>query len=135
MRSSIKELIENGFPRSISLQKFNDYLKEVCEIAGIDTPTNGKRYDTDLEYYVSGLYPKHELVSSHICRRSFATNSYGKIPTAIIMRLTGHASEAMLLKYIGLSENEGAEMADEYFEKLDALERKTSMLNVVKTAG
>ena len=42
----------------------------------------------------TGIYKKHELVSSHICRRSFATNLYGKIDTLTIMKITGHKTEA-----------------------------------------
>ena len=33
----------------------------------------------------SGIYAKHELVTTHICRRSFATNFYGDIPTALLI--------------------------------------------------
>ena len=49
----------------------------------------------------AGIYPKYELITSHVVRRSFATNYYGRVPTAYIKTITGHATEAMLLKYIG----------------------------------
>jgi len=48
-----------------------------------------------------GRFAKWELVSSHIGRRSFATNHFGKIPTPIIIAATGHKSESIFLKYIG----------------------------------
>jgi len=35
-----------------------------------------------------GVFAKWKLVSSHIGRRSFATNHFGKIPTPIIMAAT-----------------------------------------------
>ena len=44
--------------------------------------------------------PKYELIGSHIGRRSFATNYYGKIPTALIMSVTGHLTESSFLMYI-----------------------------------
>jgi integrase len=49
----------------------------------------------------SGYYEKWELVTTHIGRRSLATNYYGKISTPLLMAQTGHKSESMFLKYIG----------------------------------
>ena len=43
---------------------------------------------------------KWEILSSHIGRRSFATNFYSKIPTALLMEATGHTTENVFLKYI-----------------------------------
>ena len=40
------------------------------------------------------------MVSSHIGRRSFATNYYGKMPTALIQAITGHKTESSFLLYI-----------------------------------
>ncbi|WP_304518147.1 hypothetical protein [Cecembia rubra] len=47
-----------------------------------------------------GMYPKHELITSHSCRRTFATIFYKKIPTTILMGITGHVNESTFLKYI-----------------------------------
>ena len=43
---------------------------------------------------------KWEVVGTHVGRRSFATNFYGKIPTALIMSVTGHLTESSFLMYI-----------------------------------
>ena len=51
------------------------------------------------------MYPKYELITSHTMRRSFATNHYGKIPTPILMKLTGHSRESTLLEYVGKNAN------------------------------
>jgi integrase len=94
----------NGeFPRSLSDQKYNDYIKEVCKLTGINELTQGgKMIDTDKGMRkVSGVYPKYELVTSHIGRRSFASNFYGKIPTSYLIYITAHGSEAQFLCYIG----------------------------------
>ncbi|WP_330442265.1 site-specific integrase [Flavobacterium sp. C4GT6] len=82
---------------------FNRYLKELCKEAGIDTPTKGNLIDPDTGIYGTGIYPKHMLISSHICRRSFATNFYSQreYPTPLLMSVTGHATETMFLNYIG----------------------------------
>lgn len=55
-------------PRFISNQKQNDYIKEACRIAGIDTLIH--RY-TNKEK----LYPKHELISTHNAIKTFITLS------------------------------------------------------------
>jgi integrase len=82
---------------------FNRYLKEVAKAAKIDTPTRGNLNDPETGIYGTGEYPKWMLVSSHICRRSFATNFYAEreYPTPLLMSVTGHTTEAMFLKYIG----------------------------------
>lgn len=118
----------NGdFPRQISDQKFNLYIKEVCKRAGITEKTSGaKIIKTEVETNGKketihrkqrGIYPKNELVSSHTCRRSFATNLYGKIDTLTIMKVTGHKSESQFLKYIKIT-------PIEYAEKLKSLWNK-----------
>ena len=103
----VKSILEkrNGeFPRAISDQRYNDYIKEVCRLAGIDDEMKGKvsKVLSNGEIRgVTGIYHKWELISSHVGRRSFATNYYGKVPTAYLKNVTGHATEAMLLQYIG----------------------------------
>ncbi len=91
------------FPRVISDQRYNDYIKEVCRSAKINGLMLGK-LACKTENGIRGVvdkYHKCDLITSHTGRRSFATNFYGKIPTAFLKELTGHGSEAMLLKYIG----------------------------------
>lgn len=116
----------NGkFPRSISHQKYNDYLKELCKLAGIDEPTQGtikqpitenKNKSRNDYRMVKGIYPKYELISSHVGRRSFATNFYGKVPTSVLIGITGHSTEKMFLKYIRKTETDTAIDAFKYFE-------------------
>ncbi|WP_431159095.1 phage integrase SAM-like domain-containing protein [Winogradskyella poriferorum] len=93
------------FAKSIDSAKamFNRYLKEICKLAEIDTIENGNKFDNKKKRYVNGDYPKYELVSSHICRRSFASNFYATelYPTPILMNITAHSTEKMFLEYIG----------------------------------
>ena len=108
----------NGkFPYRISDQKYNDYVKEVCKIAGIDEIVKGsKMLETEKgNRKQEGLYKKYELVTSHIGRRSFATNFYGKIPTTYLINITNHSSEAMFLNYIGKSNKDLAKETFKYF--------------------
>ena len=111
----IMKKYDGNFPRKISDQRYNEHIKKVCEKANIDTPTHGTLYDHNLKQKVTKEYPKWMLVSSHIGRRSFATNNYGKIPTIFLMSVTGHTTEAMFLTYIGKSNKDIAMELTDYF--------------------
>jgi len=118
----ILEKYNGDFPKRISDQKYNDYLKEVCKIAKLHHKVKGKKQmnisKDPLERKVrrvEGMYPKYELVTSHIGRRSFATNHYGKIPTSYLIYVTGHSSEEMFLNYIGKSNKDMALELTKYF--------------------
>ncbi len=112
------EIIESGLPYKISLTKFNEYLKDVCKEAGINTPTIGRKKESNNAPTVKKEFKKHELISSHVCRRSFATCFYGRIPTPILMNITAHGTEKVFLKYIGKTTYDNAYQMLEYFSKL-----------------
>jgi len=120
--TSILKKYNGDFPKRISDQRYNDYLKEVCKIAKLHQKIQGKKQintsKDPLERKVrrvEGMYPKYELVTSHIGRRSFATNHYGKIPTSYLIYVTGHSSEEMFLNYIGKSNKDMALELTKYF--------------------
>lgn len=118
LHSKIIEIMkkyDGNFPRKISDQRYNEHIKKVCEKAKINTPTHGTLFDHDKKEKITKDYPKHLLVSSHIGRRSFATNNYGKIPTSFLMYITGHTTEAMFLTYIGKSNKDIAMELTNYF--------------------
>lgn len=106
-----------NFPYSISDQKYNDYIKDVCKLAEINEKVKGSIIEVTKKEKrkKSGTYEKWELVSSHIGRRSFATNNYGKIPTSLLISATGHSTEKMFLEYIGKSDTQKALQLAEYF--------------------
>jgi len=85
----------NKLPKTISNQKFNDYIKEVCKLANFDEKG---RVSSKPEKILA------DLVSSHTARRSFATNYYLQgFPTIDLMKITGHKTERSFLKYIRVS--------------------------------
>lgn len=90
----------NKLPKSISNQKFNDYIKEVCRDAELNE--KGRLNSTpDVMLW--------QAVSSHTCRRSFATNYYLQgFPTIELMKMTAHKSEKAFLKYIRVSKLDAA---------------------------
>ncbi|MGB5981417.1 MAG: tyrosine-type recombinase/integrase [Nonlabens sp.] len=126
MHPDVKDIVKKhqGLPRTISDQKFNRYVKELCGIAKISQPTQGSKMITEevdgkrMTRKKTGIYPKNELVSSHTCRRSFATNLYGKLPNMTIMAITGHKTEAQFLKYLKTSKQEHADKLKELWKHL-----------------
>jgi site-specific recombinase XerD len=92
---------EGEFPTQISSQRYNEYIKKVCKEVGLTQDLYGGKMDIKTNRKILGMYPKHELITSHIGRRSFADNYYGKIPTPILMSVTGHTTEKAFLEYVG----------------------------------
>jgi len=125
------EIIESGWPYKISLVHFNEYIKDVCEAAKLYTPTKGRKKISQGKPAVKDVYAKYEMVSSHICRRSFATNFYGRIPTPILKDITGHGSERMFLAYIGKTSYDSAYHMLEYFSKLKPKAEIPAQMEVV----
>lgn len=107
----VREIIEGGFDltNTISDQKLNEQIKELCRLAGITNDVLVNRNEGG--HNVERIYPKYKLVSSHTARRSFATNAYKSgVPTIAIMKITGHTKESTFLKYIKVSAEENAEI-------------------------
>jgi len=111
----------NGqFPRQLSDVNYNLHIKEVCKRAKLNQMVKGsKKVETapkSKQYRKeTAMYQKWELISSHIGRRSFATNFYGAIPTTYLIYITGHSTEQMFLAYIGKSNKDLAKEVFNYF--------------------
>ncbi len=69
---------------------------------------------SDWQIEMTRIATKHH-VTSHIGRRSFATNNYGKIPTSLLISATGHSTEQMFLEYIGKTDTQKAMQLADYF--------------------
>lgn len=136
LHQQIKEILQkrNGnLPNQISDAKFNEYVKEVCKEAGFIEMVEGakminKKDDKDFFPNIAiisknknrkefGKYPKHELITSHTCRRSFASNLYGELSNMTIMAITGHKTESQFLKYIKITPKENAEKLKNHWNK------------------
>lgn len=105
------------FPRMISDQKFNLHIKELCKVVGFTELTEGSKMNNKTKRKEKGIYPKYKLVTSHICRRSFASNLYGKLDNLTIMAITGHKTETQFLKYIKITDTEKAEKLKDFWDK------------------
>lgn len=136
VHSKVRKILEKRqgeFPRKISDQKFNLYIKEVAKLAGINTKTRGMRINPETKRKEDGIYEKWELVTSHICRRSFATNFYGKIPTSLIIGITAHSTEKQYLEYVGKPEQDKSLQVAEIWENEEKKAQKTIKLKIVNT--
>ena len=121
------DIIENDFPYKISTQKLNLYIKEVCKIAEIDVMTEGKIYDSKTKRKELKFYEKHKLMTSHSFRRSYCSNYYKKIPTPILMAISGHQKESVFLKYINKPEDKDAN-ADLFRKLYEDFNKKPTMV-------
>lgn len=126
------EIVESGLPYKISLSRFNEYIKDVCQIAGIDKPTKARIKEKKGTPHKKDIFPKWQVISSHVCRRSFATNFYGRIPTPILMNITAHGTERMFLLYIGKTTYDNAFQMVEYFNKLAPKPKAAPAMEVIR---
>jgi integrase len=125
---SILKKYDGNFPEKISNQKYNDYIKKVCEKAEFSgkiskSITKGGKRITEVK-------EKWEMVSSHTARRSFATNLYKSgFPSIGIMAMTGHSTEKAFLSYIKVNEEEHAEMLMKHWDKI--MDNKKELLSEI----
>ena len=127
-----KELLKDGLPRPIAIQNFNRYIKEICQIAGLNTRTRGRKYDVEKKRRIEGDYEKWEVISSHVMRRTFATLNYTKLPTPLLMKVTGHSTERMFAKYLGKDSLDYAQMISDFYELQALKEKQEPHLEIVK---
>ncbi|RNA61547.1 site-specific integrase [Chryseobacterium nematophagum] len=114
----LKVIKKNGntFPQPMDKCLYNEHIKKIAELAGIKEPVKARKRagfrtkDVQVE--------KWQNISSHIGRRSFASNFYGKIPTPLLMQATGHSTEKMFLNYINPVNHERVITLSKYFDKM-----------------
>ena len=114
------DLLESEFPKVLSQEAFNKHIKMICKIAGIDEVVRGFKNNPKTRRKEVLSAPKYEFVTSHIMRRSFASNYYGKIETPLLMNITGHTKESTFLTYIGTHQNKDA-LADLFMQKASVI--------------
>lgn len=110
----ILEKYNGNFPPKMGAKAYNYAVKKITRIANIKEKVEGKKMNNHRKKI--GIYEKWELISSHIGRRSFASNFFGKIPTPLIMQATGHSTEAMFLEYVSHNNHGNISLLNQYFE-------------------
>lgn len=104
----VLEKYKNGLP-TLTNQRFNDYIKIVAKLAGLTESRTVKNTKGNIESYT--VAPLYRLITSHCCRRSYATNLFnaGYSPM-LIMSATGHKTEVSFLKYIRATNEDKANL-------------------------
>lgn len=106
----------NDFPPGIDIQNYNIHIKQIARLAGINETVIARKRMGHRTKNLS--VEKWQIIASHIGRRSFASNFYGKIPTPLLMEATGHTTEKVFKLYVDPNDKiRMAELAD-YFEKV-----------------
>lgn len=94
----------DGLPRK-SGQKYNDYIKEVAELAELERMVEKQKVVGNKAE--SSFMPLSEAISSHTGRRTFITQSLERgMQPHIVMSITGHKDLKTMYRYIGYTENE-----------------------------
>jgi len=83
---------------TISNQNANDYIKEICKLAGIDTPY--KKINYVGSKIIEKKEPKYNFITTHIARKTFISLSiHNKMLPDTIMKITGHKKYEVFKKY------------------------------------
>lgn len=87
----------------ISNQKMNDYIKELAELAEIDTPVRITHYVGNKR--IDEVLPKYELLGTHVGRRTFICSALSiGIPVQVVMKWTGHSDYKAMKPYIDVAD-------------------------------
>lgn len=111
----------------ISLQKFNETLKDAGMEAGINEPVSIRRYSGATE--IETVEPKYYFLSSHMARRTFVSlmlNVFNVAPS-LVMRQTGHVDLKTLQRYL----DDDEEALDEAMAKTTPV---TETMRIVKAS-
>jgi site-specific recombinase XerD len=101
MHPVVKSVIDSNFgnlPPKISSSEFNKHIKTICQVCKIDNVIHGKLFDKDLKRKKIGYFEKYKLISSHVCRRSFATLNYNKVSKEVLNAICGWSKNSNQLE-------------------------------------
>ena len=132
-----KAILESGLPYKISTQILNKHIKTICEDAEVDEMILGNKVDPITKRNVKKLRPKYKYIGTHTGRRTFATLHYNKIPTPIIMKVTGHSKEVNLKMYINQNNDDHLDVFNDYYKFLEEKQhaKENTPMLVIKKAS
>lgn len=132
MHPEVVKFLQNNnmeFPAPIDEPTYNEQIKEVCRRSGITEEMEGSlliditpESEESIWRKVRGIHPKYKFIGSHIGRKSYCTNFYGKLPTSLILEVSGHTEERTLLSYIGKKEATNNKLIGQYYKDIDITE-------------
>jgi integrase len=104
-----------NLPRKFSDYEYNCLLKVLGQKAGINKVVYGKLWDESKKRKVLGYREKWKYFSSHLGRKSFATNLTGKVSDETIMAVAGWTQASMKNHYNKTSKTEHANQLNNYW--------------------
>ena len=119
LHPSVIQVIDQNdkkFPKYIDDKYYNDQIKEIGKLSKLNDLIKAKKRFGFRSKIVQAK--KWQFLTSHIGRRSFATNFYGKIPTPLLMEATGHSTEQMFLRYINPVNEDRILSLSNYFDRI-----------------
>lgn len=114
----VKAILDKRFgylPKKFTSSEYNKKVKIVCQLAEIDNLVYGKLFDSKLKRKIIGYHKKHELISSHIGRKSMVSNLKGKVSDEILMSVGGWKTATMMSHYSKTSKKEHAKELANYW--------------------
>jgi hypothetical protein len=112
---------------------YNKLVKQVCNKSGITNLVTSQLKNKKTNRIEVLTLEKYNFVSSHIGRRSYATNYYGKIDTSLLMSATGHKSERQFLVYVNKPPQQNAKALAMAMRKLS--ESNKTPMKVIKNVS
>tara|TARA_B100001059_G_scaffold2230_1_gene1838 strand:- start:3971 stop:5158 length:1188 start_codon:yes stop_codon:yes gene_type:complete len=106
LNNKLKRLLDkyNWLLHTISAQKFNDHIHEICKLAGFTEIVVRERFYGNKK--VTEEIPRYKLISSHTARRTFITLSEQRgVSHSLIMKVTGIKSLKTLENYIKIDKD------------------------------
>lgn len=101
----------------ISNDKFNEYIKECCNLAGINETNQVEIFvgNTRTDKYKL----KHQLITAHTSRKTFVTLSSSRgVDDNVIKSITGHKGDRVFGKYLKVDEQIKLKQMDKAWGKL-----------------
>lgn len=103
---------------------YNKLIKLVCKEAKINGLVTVSIKNKETNRHELKEVKKYLAVSTHIGRRSFATNYYRHIDTNLLMSQTGHKSVKQFMEYVSKADKTNATSLAKGFAQFDELNKK-----------
>lgn len=111
---------------------YNKLIKLVCKEAKINELVTVSIKNKKTNRHEMKEVKKYLAVSTHIGRRSFATNYYTHIDTTLLMSQTGHKSTKQFMDYVGKPNKSNAIGLAKGFKQFDEQNKKPAPMKIIK---
>lgn len=114
-------------------QKARDYIKEACQLAEINAPTEYRTFKKNET--IKEFHPKHKLIGTHTARKTFVCLAHEKgMDLKTIMDITGIKDQRTLRRYLNVSIDTKREKLEHTFGDLASKEDPDKTLIAMKEA-